>query len=161
MKQYFGKLANSSAGLADWKLIIIAFGLLMANNYLCTMLVASTTDYSIIKVTKTFDPKVYTWWFVSVVGPIGETLILQYILLHLFLPLLPHWMAVLLSGLGFGLTHFYSPVYILMGIISGIILGFVFYVWWIQKGSLIKALCFVSLIHCLANSTAFLVNNYL
>ena len=128
MKQYFGKLANSSAGLADWKLIIIAFGVLMANNYLWTMLVASTTDYSIIKVIKTFDPKVYNWWLVIVFGPIVETLFLQYILLHLFLPVMPHWMAVLLAGLCFGLTHFYSPEYILMGIISGIILGFVFYV---------------------------------
>ncbi len=87
-----------------------------------------------------------------VVAPLVETLICQWLVFRIAiaLGLLPRisWLVVILSGLCFGATHFYSPGYIFVTFFDGLVLatGFLF------SGKMARAFWVVCLAHAIFNA---------
>jgi hypothetical protein len=104
------------------------------------------------------DKSVIVILFIAVIfGPLLETLIFQTLIIYLVKKILPKFelIAILISGILFGLGHFYSGAYVVYTTIIGFVLAFV-YIFSLKKG--FNAFFVVFAIHALHNLTMFITN---
>ncbi|PJE47998.1 MAG: hypothetical protein CUR34_00520 [Sediminibacterium sp.] len=102
----------------------------------------------------TFDSKKEEFLFVVILAPLIETLIFQYSIITSLLEKRPkaYLFACIFSAILFGLSHFYSPVYILKTFFSGLLFATLYLVVSQKKRNAFIA---VVIAHALYNLTVF------
>lgn len=116
-------------------------------------------DYSINSNFYKFDNLLEEFFFVSMLGPILETVIYQYFLTNLIMEtskrisgLQRPGLAVVISAVIFGYGHSYNYLYMIAAFFIGLSLN-VFYL--IIKGRKLNAFFFTTVVHSLCNSIVF------
>lgn len=159
MEQYFEKLGKWILSLKAWLVFILGLSLLVINNFLWPEISNQLAKASIFRGTEKWADMMQDKTMLLLYGPIIETLVFQYALLHLLLKFLRPFIAVCLAALVFGIFHFYNPVYFAATVIPGFIFASLFYVYWKLKGELFEALLLIILIHSAANAISYYFNN--
>lgn len=158
MEQRFEKLVKWSLTIPAWLLFLLSLLLLVANNFMWPIIARHFGAGSIFRGTKRWADIFHDKSMLMLYAPIIETLIFQYLLLHLLLKFLRPWVAVTTAGLVFGILHFYNPYYSLAAMLAGFIFAIIFYAYWKGKGELFEALLLVILVHSSANAISFFAN---
>ena len=101
------------------------------------------------------------YFLAIIVAPILETLIFQYGIFKIYQKIKAvthkfHWF-MWTSAILFGLSHFYSLVYIIFGIAEGFLFGYIYYFYHKNPE---KAFWTTALVHCLHNSTSVLLLHF-
>ena len=101
-----------------------------------------------------FETKLEEFFLVVIIAPFIETLIFQYTIISFFLNKWPRAVlfTIVFSAIIFGLSHFYSQVYILKTFISGLLFGTLYIVVNAKNSSPIIA---VTLAHSIYNFIGF------
>ena len=95
-------------------------------------------------------------------APLLETLLFQSLVIYLIRKLLTGnlILQVLISGVVFGVTHYYNPGYIIFATLCGTVLA-TGYVLILRRRSWEDAACAIIIVHALRNSITVLVNLFL
>lgn len=101
-----------------------------------------------------FETKLEEFFIVVIIAPFIETLIFQYTIISFFLNKRPKAVlfTIAFSAILFGVSHFYSQVYILKTFISGLLFGTLYIVVNAKNSSAIIA---VTLAHSIYNFIGF------
>ncbi|OYW79516.1 MAG: hypothetical protein B7Z27_05395, partial [Sphingobacteriia bacterium 32-37-4] len=102
----------------------------------------------------TFDSKVEEFFIAVIFAPILETLIFQYFIISYILDKRPnaYLFTCFFSAILFGLSHFYSPEYILKTFFSGLLFGTLYLV--VQNKNN-NAFIIVTIAHAIYNFIGF------
>lgn len=158
MEQRFEKLGKMILSLQSWLVFVLALFILVVNNFIWPVISRLIGNASVFRGTEKWADMFQDKTMLLLYGPIFETLIFQYLLLHLLLIYIRPWASVCVAAIVFAISHFYNPYYIAGTIIGGFIFSFLFYVYWKLKGELFEALLIVILIHCAANAISYCAN---
>jgi|SRR5690606_35903023 len=142
------------------KLFLIAFSVLLLTTFLLSFignLVAGNDTF----VINTMDGKslIIIFLTIVVIVPIIETFIFQFVIIEIcYLIKLKHKnnIAILISALSFGTTHFYNFIYFMSAVIIGV--GFAYYYTLFRKYGLKFSFFGIIIIHIMINFISFLMN---
>ncbi|WP_113651509.1 CPBP family intramembrane glutamic endopeptidase [Pedobacter namyangjuensis] len=125
---------------------------------LLTTIVANYINPDLTSTTIDFDSLAEEFIIVVVVAPILETIIFQYIVIETLtrfkiMPII----CVFISGILFGMAHWYNLIYVVVLTIVGFI--FAYYYLALRHQNPVNKLVLVTLLHALSNLIAFFDKN--
>jgi membrane protease YdiL (CAAX protease family) len=154
---YFDYLFESLLSINVWKLIVGSLVFFYLNSMFWTVLSQILQSKSLFSGTEKLTTG--NQYFFVFVAPFLETLVFQYLLLHILLKNLKPSVAVVLSGLLFGTMHQYNMYYMMAAILPGIFFAAIVYAKGYLGNNKLFALLLVYVIHSLNNGFAFILKN--
>ena len=110
-------------------------------------------DNKVINILQTEQSSLCDWFLGLIIAPILETLVCQYIPFLIFQAFTKNNLfPVIFSALFFGVSHSYSPLYIIFGTMAGFILAYAYVV---SQKRFENAFVNVALIHFTSNFIEF------
>jgi hypothetical protein len=97
------------------------------------------------------------FWLGVILAPLLETYLIQYLVIkyvHKWTSI--YWIAVLVSGILFGVSHTYSVPYMILTFLGGIVFGIIYVVLTLRGKS---PIFYVTLTHSLHNLTGFCIEH--
>lgn len=143
--------------LKQWQLVLLIILLNFLNNYIFSVF----SDLFDVPLNQGFEDH-YTFneklvLFV-IVGPLVETLLLQYVVIEIFKSTkIALKYCCLLSALVFALLHLYNVFYFLYAFVSGLLFAFLY----IRGKSERNSILLVLIAHTIYNGIAFIMKSYL
>jgi Type II CAAX prenyl endopeptidase Rce1-like len=155
MEQRFEKLVCRLLALSPWLLFLLAVTLCVGNSIFWPMVSQAFSNNSTIAGNEKLPPLFEDKRLMIFFAPLVETLVFQYLLLHLLIKFIRPVFAVITAALIFGIFHFYNFWYLAAAITGGFVFTFIFYSYWIGKNQLALALLLVTMVHSAANAILF------
>ena len=154
---YFDYLIESLHSINVWKLMGGSLVFFYLNSMFWSVLAQILQSESLFSGTEKLTAGNH--YFFVFVAPFLETIIFQYLLLHIVLKNFKPWMAVLISGLLFACMHQYNLYYMLAAFLPGIFFAAIVYAKGYLGNNKLFAVLLVYVIHSLNNGFAFILKN--
>lgn len=110
-----------------------------------------------------FGSNFETFIFAIIIAPLFETLFFQFLIIYQtfesYKGRFQKQIAILISSLAFGLSHFYNFYYFLFAIVGGYLLAFNF-CYFKGKTNYFSAIFYILIIHALSNFYVFLIKTF-
>lgn len=155
--EYFDYLFDSLLSMNVWKLISASLIFFYLNSMFWSVLAQIIQNESLFsgtdKLTKG-DP-----YFFVFIAPFLETIVFQFLLLHILLKNFKPWIAVVSSGLLFGCMHQYNMYYMMAAFLPGVFFAAIVYAKGYLGNNKLFSVLLVYVIHSLNNGFAFILKN--